>query len=65
MAEKFYTTPEIVSLHPVLQRKGYRWLVRQIRKGKLLVVDTNPGGQPRWIARESDIVAFLDKLVNG
>lgn len=65
MADKYYTTTEIVNLHPVLQRKGYRWLVRQISKGKLAVTDTNPGGQARWIAKETDIVRFLDKLING
>lgn len=62
---KYYKTGEISSLHPVLESRGYSWILRQIKDKRLPAVNTSDEENPRFIVQGQDIINLINSLIGG
>lgn len=59
---KYYKLSEIPKLHPLLEKRGVRWLYDVVARGQLKATNTSHSSNPRYLVKGSDIQAFIASL---
>lgn len=60
---KTYRTGKILKMDPIIEEKGYYWLLRQIKAGRLHAVNTSgPEEVARFVVSGEEIIKFIEKL---
>ena len=60
---KYYKTGEIASLHPILESRGYNWILKQIKENRLPGKNTSGDpNNPRFLVQGQVIIEFIKSL---